>query len=349
MDLLIRVRWKNGSHPLLQRGDGQTKTVWHAPGLPNVATTGGAPTIEVIADGGVPALNQNWTENSQDFVLKDPQSTVSVSITFAPWVVGIQAETLSANQTYTLSGENPVESSATVGPTGGSTTTVTKHPLVSVVKEPPGAAGQTAFTVTIDTTFVDATEHWQKLCATRGKCLSESFSCWEAYRKLHEAGTELAVLGYTDGAPAIWFALVPDACKSAGSVSALVFFRPAAGAYASIHGALDAMYALTRYVLRPRSPDPGVWWAWDRYHMITDAQFDTVKHSADPPAQFYDRLCAGFENALGACGKPVMLLYPLPSGTSFGAAQGPKLAGGTRSKQGRQRSQRERHRPPGCG
>jgi hypothetical protein len=52
---------------------------------------------------------------------------------------------------------------------------------------------------------------------------------------------------------------------------------------------------------------------------------------ADPAAQFYDRLCAGFENALSRCGKSVVLLYPIPSGTDFGAAATAGLAGGTPS------------------
>jgi hypothetical protein len=67
--------------------------------------------------------------------------------------------------------------------------------------------------------------------------------------------------------------VIPDACKSANAVSTLVFFRPSAAPYSSIEGATAGMYALTRYLLRPRSPDPGVWWAWDRYHQITDAQW----------------------------------------------------------------------------
>jgi hypothetical protein len=329
MDFLVQVRWKNGSHPLLQRGDAGTTTVWNAPNLPNSARFATGPFIEVAGDDGVSALNQNWTENGTDFLVKDAQSKISVSIAFRPNVGGIEAETLSANQTYAVSGDTLIESTATVGPTGGPTTTVTRHPLVTGVKLEGSPAGQTTFRVTIDTSFVDATEHWKGLLGKATTCMSERLNCWKAYRDLHEPGTELVVLAFTPGRPLIWFAAVPDACKNANAVSALVFFRPTAATYATIERATRGMYALTRYLLRPRSPEPGVWWARDRYHEITDEQFASVKSSADPPAQFYDRLCAGFENALSRCGKSVILLYPLPSGTDFGAAAGPGLAGGT--------------------
>jgi hypothetical protein len=306
MDFLIQVRWSRGSNPLLQRGD-----------------VNNGPTIEVAGDGGLQVLSQNHQESGEDYLVKSPSSEISFKATFHPTIGGNQADVLTANQTYTVSGSDLIESSATVGPTA---TKVNKHPLVTGTKQRAASTGtQTVFTVKINTDFVDATAHWKKLVGAPSTCKAEPFSCWDAYAKLHESGTELVVLGFTAGSPVVWFVVVPDACKAASEVSSLVFFRPASYVYSTIDDpqhASGGMYALSRYLLRPRSPDPGVWWAWDRYHMITAAQLATVKNVA----QFYDWLCASFENSLAKSGRKVILVYPWPTGTGFGEAQGSNLA-----------------------
>jgi hypothetical protein len=327
MDFLIQVRWTNGASPLLQRGGGGN-AISHTPTAHNVAgTSSTAPTIEVTGDGGVPALNQNWSDSGVDFPVANPQKTISVSIAFNPTIAGVTAEVLSANQTYTVSGGDLVESTATVGPTG-STTSVTKHPLITGTKQSSSTAAQTVFTVNVNTAFVDVTQHWQKILGPKTTCMTEPLSCWAAYTKLHEAGTELVVLGLTAPSPSplVWFVVVPDASKSADTVSSLVFFRPSSPAHSTLEDATNAMFALTRYLLRPRSEDPSIWWAWDVYHNITAAQLATVNIPPGTVSQSYDWLCAGFENALKNSGKKVILVYPLPNGTDFGIAQSSGLA-----------------------
>jgi hypothetical protein len=309
MDFLIQVRWTNGSNQLLQRGDGNSSA-----------------SITITPDDGVPALAVSPTESGVDFKLSSPSKKVVATVSFNPTVAGNKAEVLSANQTYDVSGTDLVENSATVGPTG-STTTVAKHPLLTLTKNRSATTGTTvAFTLKVNTDFVDATELWSKMLGASGTCVTESGSCWSAYQKLHQAGSELVVLGFTAGSPIVWFVVVPDACKSAGTVSSLVFFRPALYSYSTFddpqHAAVG-MFKMCRYLITPRAKDPHVWWAWDRYHDITPAQHATVNNAS---AVFYDWLCTGLEDALHRSGKKVILVMPLPVGTGFGVAEGPQLA-----------------------
>jgi hypothetical protein len=318
MNFLIQVRWSNGKHQLLQRGD----------------VDKGAD-IDVIPDQGSSLTGrQNMHESGMDFLIKGASSTITVKVSFKPTIAGNQVEVLSANQVYTVSGGDLVEKTATLD--GGST--VTKHPLITLTKQPaattrrPASPGTTTvgplatFTVRVNTDFVDATEHWKQMIGKSTTCMAESGSCWDAFTKLKEPGTELLVLGFTGGNPVLWFVVVPDTCKNVSGISSLVFFRPFTYGYTTFDDAQHAkkaMFLVGRYLITARAPDPGVWWAWDRYHDITDDQLATVNNQ---PSQHYDWLCAGFPNALKKSQKHAILVIPFPSGDEFGAAQGAGLA-----------------------
>jgi hypothetical protein len=317
MNFLIQVRWSNGPDKLLQRGD-----------------VNNGPDISVTPDDGLPALSQNGTPSGCDFLIANPSSKIRVTISFKPTIGGHQAEVLSANQTYTVSGSDLTESTATLG----AGATVTKHPLITLTKEPSGRARLratpagttsvgtlTVFTVRVNTDFVDATEHWRNMMGASTTCMAEPASCWDVVKRFQPPGTELIVLGFTVGNPVVWFVVVPGACTNADTVSTLVFFRPATYAYSTFddpqHAKL-AMFLIGRYLVTARAPDPGVWWAWDRYHDITADQWTTVNQA---PSQHYDWLCAGLSDALRKSGKPTTLVLPLPSGSDFGAAQSARL------------------------
>ena len=307
MDFLIQVRWSNGGSALLQ------------------GTSGGDPTVEVRADSGSALTPTAKTAGGRDFLVKSPSSKVSVLVDFEPTIRGFTRDLLFAGQHYTVAGDTLSEADSVTMGRPGKPFTVPKHPLITTTKvSAASTAARSVYTVNVNTDFVDVTALFRDQMKLTTTCKAEAFSCLDAYDKLHEPGTDLVVLASTGASPLFWFVLVPTRCASVSKVSSLVFFRPASSGFANIQQLNgEHMYGLNRYLLRPRSPDPGVWWAWDRYHNISDDQFATVKDSG--ASQTYDWLCAGFEHAVDKCGKDVILVYPWPSGTGFGEAQGPKL------------------------
>jgi hypothetical protein len=334
MDFLVQLRWSHGDNALLQPGSMVGKTLPIAPSASNtaVSTPVTAPTIVVTGDGTAIPTPQNTSVSGADYVVPNPSSTVSVSITFLPTIAGIQAEVLSANQTYSVSGTSLVESTATIGPTA-SPSTVTKHPLITTTAQSTSSSGQAVVTVQVNTDFVDATTHWKSILGKMTTCAGQAMNPWAAYDKLHEPGTELVVLGFTAGPPVLWYVIVPDVSKSASQVSTLVFFRPTAYRFTKLDDATHkwGWWAAMRYLVRPRSTDPGIWWAWDRYHHVSpsgDPHQDYLNAVAAPGQvnEYYDWLCAGFENSLNKSGKSLLLVLPQRStDDGFGAAAGQNL------------------------
>jgi hypothetical protein len=301
MEFILRIHWDNPGHPFLQKAQDISR-------------------IQVQKDGGIPELSHRKGDGELEYHVADPPHEIEVRIPFEPTIGGVKATVLEVNQTYTVSGTSLVEKEATLG--GG--TKVTRHPLIRTVQNTAASTGaRSVFDLFVTTDFVDVTEHWKKWVDAPTSCKAQGLSCWRAYEILHEPGTEMRVLGSTTGRPLLWIVLVPKACKSATSVSRLVFYRPAFYEHDRLDDpqhASHGMYAIARYLVRPRhhehGPSPGIWWAWDRYHTISDDEHRTVKGVA----QFYDWLCAGFEHALDACGRSVVMFFPLPHGTGFGAA-----------------------------
>jgi hypothetical protein len=303
MDFWIRIHWKNADHPFLQLAKDMFR-------------------IHVEKDDSIPELSHLKEGGRADYRVRNPAHEVRVSVPFNPAIGGKEALVLEANQTYSVSGATLTEKEATLP--GG--TKVARHPLLTTVRNSAASTAEAVvYDITVNSEFVDLTEHWKHVTTAQATCKAEPFSCWSAYERLHEPGTELVVLGRTTGNPLIWLAVVPRAARTSAVVSTFVFYRPTFYSYSKLdeplHGS-HGMYAIGRYLLRPRTPDPGVWWAWDRLHKITDAQLATVNTVQNPVSQFYDRLCAGFENAVHRSNKAVVLLYPLPDQLDFGAAAG---------------------------
>jgi hypothetical protein len=175
------------------------------------------------------------------------------------------------------------------------------HPLVTTKP----AAEHGVFVAEIGTDFVDVTPFWLAYADNV-----------EEYLREHRPGTELVVLGATAGDPKIWFASIPAACQSppGEGLSALVFYRPESYPYSRIDQRHD-MFGLNRYLLRP-DPDPEAeFWARDVF----------AKDPRDGSRWVWVR--AGFEDALAASGKAVVMLCPWPSGASFGHATSARLPG----------------------
>ncbi|WP_437576895.1 hypothetical protein [Sorangium sp. So ce887] len=208
-------------------------------------------------------------------------------------VPALQEEVLSVEQSFDVAGGG-----TSLGP-APDPTLGQAHPLVDVKSTPGLALAQ------IRTDFVDITPFWMAYARYT-----------DEYQREHQPGTELVALGATAGEPKIWFASIPEACKAPpdGGISALVFYRPEGYAYTRVDQRHE-MFGLNRYLLGP-DPDPDAsFWARDVF-------------SRDPRDQSrWVYLRCGFEEALAASGKAVVMLHPWPSGTSFGAATIASLPG----------------------
>ncbi|XXT19116.1 hypothetical protein WME94_53710 [Sorangium sp. So ce429] len=208
-------------------------------------------------------------------------------------VPALQEEVLSVEQAFDVEGGGTALRPADDAAYGQA------HPLVDAKASPGLALAQ------IRTDFVDITPLWMA-CA----------KYTDEYQREHRPGTELVALGATAGEPKIWFASVPEACKAPpdAGISALVFYRPEGYAYTRIDQRHE-MFGLNRYLLTP-DPDPGASY-WARDVLARDPR--------DESRWVYLR--CGFEEALAASGKAVVMLHPWPSGTSFGAATTASLPG----------------------
>ncbi|WP_437733716.1 hypothetical protein [Sorangium sp. So ce1335] len=198
----------------------------------------------------------------------------------------LQEEVLSVEQAFDVAGGGTAPRPAPDPALGQ------PHPLVDVTSAPGAAIAQIA------TDFVDITPFWMAYARST-----------DEYQREHRPGTELVALGATAGEPKIWFASIPEACKAPpdDGGSALVFYRPEGYAYTRLDQHHE-MFGLNRYLLTP-APDPDAsFWARDVF----------ARDPRDASRWLYLR--CGFEEALAASGKAVVMLHPWPSGTSFGAA-----------------------------
>lgn len=235
----------------------------------------------------------------REFVIPAGASRVALSARFSAAfdafedVPAREEEVLSVDQAFDVTGGGTALSPAP-DPAFGQA-----HPLVDAQSAPGLALAQ------IRTDFVDITPFWMAYAGYA-----------DEYRREHRPGTELVALGATAGDPKIWFASIPEACKAPpdDGISALVFYRPEGYAYTRVDQRHE-MFGLNRYLLTP-DPSPGAsFWARDVFE----------RDPRDQSRWVYVR--CGFEEALAASGRAVVMLHPWPSGASFGAATTASLPG----------------------
>ncbi len=141
--------------------------------------------------------------------------------------------------------------------------------------------------------------------------LEAYFDYLDEYREDHQPGTKLFPLGYTGGRPLIWYASVPDLCwdPPTTEIPCLVFYRPASYHYDRINQYHD-LFGLSRSLLSQveGSTEP---FRSDVFQKLKGKDFIWLR--------------AGFEEALHASGKPLIMLHPLPHYIDFGDSVTKKL------------------------
>jgi hypothetical protein len=176
------------------------------------------------------------------------------------------------------------------------------HPLVETTS---AASVNGAAQILLRTEFVGIGAFWKQYASGAGDYLAG-----------HDPAASLAVLGYTGGAPLIWFANVPTKLRTPSSAfaSCLVFYRPANDTYTRLDQAHD-MGRLNRYLLSqvPGSTD----------YTTSELFMPYPARKGDPP--LYGYLRCGFERALVQSKKPVVMLHPWPNGEDYGQARGGQL------------------------
>jgi hypothetical protein len=178
------------------------------------------------------------------------------------------------------------------------------HPLVETISV-SGAAGATM--IRLHTDFVDITKFWFAYASFASEYTAE-----------HQPGTTLVPLGFTGGDPKIWFASISDMAiiPPNPSISCLVFYRPNNYAYSRIDQQHD-MFGLNRYLLRPTT-DP------------TAPAHKREKFTLESNGKEFVWVRAAFEHAMTQSQRPLVMLHPWPSQSSFGKATSadlPALAG----------------------
>lgn len=276
MTLRIDIRWDNPSSPLIADA-----------------------VIYLMIDGiGRPPDSEG--KGFQQYDLPDTTKTIELHARFTAHLraVKVGTATIAAQSHQTLRIDQNLEV------TDGHVRALShpewsgKHPLVLVSSS---TAGNAVTKIHLRTRFVDITPLWQAYADS-----------WKYYQAHREPDARLRVLGFTGGAPQIWFASYAKSLErnSFRRPGALVFFRPANYKYTRVDEP-HKMGALIRYLTKPK---PGTSRHWEEDHQ-----------NADPDKYFYIR--CGFEAAVVQANRPLVMLHPWPSGSSFGLAQTRKLRG----------------------
>ena len=303
MAVKLQVSWSNHTHPLLA-DPAVVVFPEYPPGSPAqpqpvvLKLKSGTYGIEIPGDPSGFELSVDFHHAMKEatIIKRDwvgTPTSVVLSQTLAPSVTSTLAH---ARQKY------QVRNQSLVALANASNFGISTHPLLS----PPGPplAGD-VIPISIFTDFVDVTELWMNRATDSG-----------GYMKLHQkqqTKTRLVALGYTGaGGPLIWFAIVPEICRTQSSVSCLLFFRPTGHySYSSIEQPHD-MYSLNRYLISPDKVEPADAWARGRFFKY----YPVGKTSPE----MYKDICVGMEAALVNSGKPAVILIPWPSGTNYGIA-----------------------------
>jgi hypothetical protein len=305
MAIKLEVGWSNPAHPLLA-GPAVAASPEYPPGSPAqpnpvvAKVKQGVFRIEIPGDPLGFELSVRFQVAMESATI--PQRNwrgrpprVVMSKTSAP---AVMSRVALARQKYTVRNGQllPVADTQRFG--------ASAHPLFS----PPGAARPGGFIpIRMLTDFVNVKDLWMNRATDS-----------ERYTKLHQPGTKLVPLGFTAaGGPPLWFAIVPDICRTASSISCLVFFRPTGHyKYTSIDQAHD-MYPLNRYLISPQGAQAvrsGEAWAFDRFFPYFPA------NAPEGRPIWYRDLCVGMEAALANSKKNAVILIPWPSGDDFGIA-----------------------------
>jgi hypothetical protein len=300
--LELELSWPNPAHELLQRPEIDVVPEWPGGAPPGgVVVTKRKPGLFRVQVPGDPArltLNLSFEVSLGSRTIgrrafsNEPVPELSFGTTTASTV---SATVLEMSQPYEVANGKLIALARRAY--GGA-----PHPLLTAPR-PPGPDG--VFPIGIATDFVDVTSLWMN-------------RAMDAYRytMFETKGMKLVVLGLTrPSGPLLWFALVPGSFPMrAGALSSLVFYRPTSPyRYTSIDQANHDMYPLNRYLLWPtekaKAPEC---WVFDRFFPYRERN---VKQ-----AKLYGDVCAGFARSILRGGKPLVLLYPFPSGQDYGAA-----------------------------
>jgi hypothetical protein len=291
LPIRLRVTWANPSHELLTEVSA-AEVVVEIDGAPASPVRMSSPA------GGGPKV-------FPEFEVPDGSSTVTMWVRF----VGKKALlAVGASGTPLLLDVSEVWRVQTSGdlplvPVG------TPHPLVDTVVA--GSAAASAVVARVATEFVDFTEYWFDIVQSwLAQCYRDDAAAELASLPAGDR-SQLRVLGFTGGAPGVWFATVPDRCGSLDSAeaAALVFFRPTNHYHYQKTYCLDThqQYGANRYLLKPRNDS---------------AEGDTAR-DVTTDSVFYLRI--GLEDAVRRSGKKVVLLTPFPNAGDFGLAAGARL------------------------
>jgi hypothetical protein len=268
----------------------QVRVTWLNPGSPLLP----ASLAEITVNGQAPA-----TKRVGEWIWDFPTapSTVAVSARFsvsfgqvgsAPPMTEV---VWSATQSYTLG--------ATIASTS-QTAYAGAHPLVDTVT---AASGNSAMLLRLRTEFVDVTPFWMAYASLADEYLTERDASLE----------KVVALGYTGGAPLLWFASFPLACKSPPKpqISCLVYYRQVGEMYTRVDEP-HQMNPLNQVLLTPipKSTEP--------------RKADVFLPYQKKPGVVvpFESLRCGFEDAMNRSGKAVVMLHPWPSGLAYGAAIG---------------------------
>jgi hypothetical protein len=285
MTLKVQVAWENAGTDLLPEALADVKL-----------TADGAPLTVTSKQLG-----------KREFVVPDGAAQIALSAQFSVSFGAVGAEPPAQNVVWTASQTYRVIHGGTALEAVVQAAYAGAHPLVEahVASGVNGAA-----LLRLRTEFVDITPFWMAYADKADEYVSE-----------HDSSLESVVaLGHTGGAPLIWFASFPGACKSPPKpdISCLVFFRQTGEAYTRVDQP-HQMNPLNRVLLKPVAGSPEF------------RKSDVFLPHEKKPGVFapYSFIRCGFEDALQRSGKAVVMLHPWPNGLEYGAAKGadlPRLA-----------------------
>lgn len=225
MTLRVSVTWPNAHHALLEDSGAEVSI-----------DADGAPVTVLVSGAG-----------KRVFEIPDGTSTLLLRASFNPQMKAVgevaawRPKVFEVTQPFAIIANGTVAAPHVLPEYGG------PHPLIDVVS---AANKHAAVSIRLRTTFVDVT------------------SCWAAYSPSHAAyidrrtgtasGTELFALGFTGGAPLLWFASVPPGCRvpPTNAIGTVVFFRPATKKGYSRIDQMHNSFELHRYLLSPMPGEP---------------------------------------------------------------------------------------------
>lgn len=208
--------------------------------------------------------------------------------------------TLRVEQKLLIDLESPKPVIRGFGPTPFSGLTFDPRLAVSVVHQ-KGVVIQ----VTLDLLCLDVTEHLRLRKFFGMDVYDKSTGSFTGARGPHY-GVEMRVVEFATSAKT-WYVLVPPKARTVEAPGVLVFYRPRGEPYVDSDQAVGTpglAAGFLRYVIDPPQASP---WHVDARPVVNQFPF------------------CGLERQVGECDKPVIFVFPMPDGTSFGNASGANL------------------------